>query len=34
VGQDPPYARPWGLVADARFGDGAEQYFIGPRFSF
>ena len=24
----------WGLVADARFGDGAEQYFIGPRFSF
>jgi Ax21 family sulfation-dependent quorum factor len=24
----------WGLVADARFGDGAEQYFVGPRFSF
>lgn len=24
----------WGLVADARFGDGAEQYFFGPRFTF
>jgi len=24
----------WGLVADAKFGSGAEQYFFGPRFSF
>jgi hypothetical protein len=24
----------WGLVADAKFGDGSEQYFFGPRFSF
>lgn len=24
----------WGLVADARFGDGVEQYFFGPRLSF
>lgn len=24
----------WGLVADAKFGSGDEQYFFGPRFSF
>lgn len=24
----------WGLVADAKFGQGAEQYFFGPRFTF
>ena len=24
----------WGLVADAKVGDGAEQYFFGPRFTF
>lgn len=24
----------WGLVADVKFGDGAEQYFFGPRFTF
>jgi len=24
----------WGLIADVKFGGGAEQYFIGPRFTF
>ncbi len=28
------FNKSWGLVADARFGSGAEQYFFGPRFSF
>lgn len=28
------FNKSWGLVADVRFGDGAEQYFFGPRFSF
>jgi Ax21 family sulfation-dependent quorum factor len=28
------FNKSWGLVADAKFGSGAEQYFFGPRFSF
>lgn len=28
------FNRNWGLVADVRFGQGTEQYFVGPRFTF
>jgi Ax21 family sulfation-dependent quorum factor len=34
IGGQYNFNQSWGLVADARFGDGAEQYFVGPRFTF
>lgn len=34
VGLQYKFSSTWGLVAEAKFIDGDEQYFIGPRLSF
>ncbi|MDP1698920.1 MAG: diffusible signal factor-reguated Ax21 family protein [Xanthomonadaceae bacterium] len=34
VGLQYKFTKAWGLVAEAKFIDGDEQYFIGPRLSF
>lgn len=34
IGGQYSFNKSWGLVADAKFGDGTEKYFFGPRFTF
>jgi Ax21 family sulfation-dependent quorum factor len=34
LGAQYKFNQTWGLAASATFGDGADEYFIGPRISF
>jgi Ax21 family sulfation-dependent quorum factor len=34
IGGQYSFNRNWGLVADVKFGQSVEQYFVGPRFTF